>query len=215
MRFASLTLIPVFASALALAGCAGSPDPVFYALSAQKGRTVTSPPLRIEMRHAGLPGYLDRPHIVRRSSAERLELAADERWGAPLDAMVGATLSDDLAERLPNAVVFTESGSISAAADIRVEVEITRFELSADGTVQLQGGSAVRWTTATDAVRLKRHSFTARPASKSTPDLVAAMSLALGELADAIAQTIAEGAPPAKPLPPAEAEPAVVVPIKP
>lgn len=208
MNLASLPRLA--ALALALASCAGSPDPVFYALSAQKGRISPSPALRIEMRRAGLPGYLDRPHIVRRSSAERLELAADERWGAPLDAMVSATLADDLAERLPSCVVFSESGSISTTADVRVEVEVTRFELGADGSVELQAGSAVRWSNAADAVRLKRHAFSVHPASKSTPALVASMSQALAQLADAIAQTVLEGSPspvalPALPTAPAPA----------
>jgi len=197
MNLASLASFPLVALTLALSQvtCAGSPDPIFYALSSPAGRTLPSPPLRIEMRRASLPGYLDRPHIVRRASAERLELAADERWGAPLDLMLSATLADGLAARLPNCVVFSESGSISTAADVRVEVEVTRFELGADGAVQLQAGSAVRWSTGTDAVRLKRHAFSVRPSSKSTADLVASMSLALAQLADAIAQTVLRGAP--------------------
>jgi len=197
MNFTPLTRCAAFAALLALPllGCAGSPDPVFYALSSQNGRALASPPLRIEMRRAGLPGYLDRPHIVRRASAERLELAADERWGAPLDLMVSATLADDLGERLPTCVVFGESGSISSTADVRVEVEITRFELAADGVVQLHAGSAVRWSTGVDAVRLNRHSFSVRPASKSTAELVASMSRALAQLADAIAQTVLQGSP--------------------
>ena len=194
--------------ALALTGCAGSPDPVFYALSSRAGSTVSGPALRIEMRNAGLPGYLDRPHIVRRASAERLELAADERWGAPLDAMVSATLADDLGERLPNSVVFTESGSISTTADVRVEVQVTRFELGLEGTVQLQAGVAVRWSNASEAVRLTRHSISAQPASKSTADLVSA----IGELSDAIAHTIQMGSP--VPSEPAAAEPsAPIVPV--
>jgi uncharacterized lipoprotein YmbA len=198
MKFASRFgfAVSAVAFALASAACAGSPDPVFYALSAPAGQAFSGPTLRIEMRRAGLPGYLDRPHIVRRASAERLELAADERWGAPLDLMVSATLADDLGARLPSCVVFSESGSISTAADVRIEVDVTRFELDADGTVQLHAGSAVRWSTGTDAVRLKRHSFTVRPANKSTAELVASMSRALAQLADALAQTVLQGAPP-------------------
>src|SRR4051794_39326417 len=88
--------------ALPAVSCASSPDPVFYTLSSQTGRMLASPASRIELRRVGMPGYLDRPHIVRRASAERLELAADERWGAPLDTMVSAALADDLALRLPS-----------------------------------------------------------------------------------------------------------------
>jgi hypothetical protein len=206
MKSASLTRFSALAAALALliSACAGSPDPVFYALSAQSGRAAQSPALRIEMRRVGLPGYLDRPHIVRRSSAERLELAADERWGAPLDTMVSATLADDLSARLPSCVLFSESGSITTTADVRVEVEITRFELDAAGVVQLQASSAVRWSVGTDAVRLQRHAFSVRPSSTKTEQLVTGMSQALAQLADAIAQTVAQGSP-APPVDPAAA----------
>src|SRR4051812_734571 len=188
MKFASRFgfAVSAVAFALASAACAGSPDPVFYALSAPAGQAFSGPTLRIEMRRAGLPGYLDRPHIVRRSSAERLELAADERWGAPLDAMVSATLADDLSERLPSCVVFSESGTISSSADVRVEVDLSRFELGADGLVQLQARSAVRWSNGADAVRIQRHAFTVRPASTRPPHLLAAISRALAELADTI-----------------------------
>jgi len=197
MNFTSLTRVAALTALLTvpMLGCAGSPDPVFYALSSQNGRALASPKLRIELRRAGLPGYLDRPHIVRRASAERLELAADERWGAPLDLMASATLVDDLSDRLPDCVVFSETGSISTTADVRVAVEITRFELGADGAVHLQAGSAVRWSSGTDAVRLKRHAFIEQPANKSTAELVASMSRALAQLADALAQTVLEGAP--------------------
>ncbi|MEO6599131.1 MAG: PqiC family protein [Polyangiaceae bacterium] len=198
MNFTSLRFGPALLATLALsmAACAGSPDPAFYALSSQNGRQLQGPALRIEMRRAGLPGYLDRPHIVRRASAERLALAADERWGAPLDAMVSATLGDDLAERLPNCVLFSEAGSISTAADVRVEVEVTHFELDADGAVHLKADAAVRWSAGKDAVRVKRHAITVQPSGKSTEELIASMSRALAQLADAIAQTIVEGPPP-------------------
>ena len=206
------TLALALALGLALPACAGSPDPVFYALSARKGTPRTSPELTIEMRRTGLPGYLDRPHIVRRSSAERLDLSADERWGAPLDAMVGATLAEDVAERLPSCVVYTEAGSITSPADVRVETDLSRFELAEDGAVRLVAGVAVRWTnsarSATDAnapapedpVRVTRHTFSARPASKSTPDQVAALSHVLAQLADAIAASVVQG-PPTVPAP--------------
>jgi uncharacterized lipoprotein YmbA len=182
--------------ALALAGCAGSPDPVFYALSSRQGAVQASQPLKIELRRPSLPGYLDRPHIVRRVTGERLELAADERWGAPLEAMVGGTLADDLAERLPSCIVFTEAGAVSSPADVRVEIEVSRFELTDDGSVKLLAEVAVHWTTP-DGVRVERQALSAHPSSRSTADLVRSMSELLGLLSDAIASSIRKGPPPA------------------
>jgi uncharacterized protein len=189
-----VNLITLLALSLALAGCAGSPDPVFYALSPREGTVLASQPLKIEVRRPGLPGYLDRPHIVRRVTPERLELAADERWGAPLEAMVGGTLADNLAERLPSCMVYTEAGAVASPADVQVEVEVSRFELTADGSVKLLAEVAVHWTTP-DGTRIERHALSARPSSRSTADLVRSMSGLLGLLSDTIAAIIQKGSP--------------------
>jgi uncharacterized protein len=178
-----------------LAACGHSPDPIFYALSARQGNVVTARPLSIELRRPTLPSYLDRPHIVRRVTPERLALAADERWAAPLEEMFGATLAENLGERLPNAAVYAEAGSISATADVRVEVQVARFEMGSDGAVQLSAEVAVRWSGISQVPRLSRQALSATPASQSTADLVACMSFLLARLSDAIARTIETGPP--------------------
>lgn len=177
------------------AACGHSPDPIFYALSARQGNVVAARPLSIELRRPTLPSYLDRPHIVRRVTAERLDLAADERWAAPLEDMFGATLAENLAERLPNSVVYAEAGAISAVPDARVEVQVARFELGSDGTVQLLAEVSVRWAEAGQLPRTSRQALSATPASRSTADLVASMSFLLARLSDAIARTIESGPP--------------------
>lgn len=183
----------VLGLALTLVACARSPNPVFYALSSRPGRALQSRPFTIELRRPGLPSYLDRPHIVKRVTSERLALDADERWGAPLQEMVGATLADDLSGRLPDCVVFTEAGSISAPADARVEVDLSRFELTDDGSVKLLAEVAVSWTALARGPRIDRYALSALPASSHTADLVTSMSLVLGQLSDAIAKAVLRG----------------------
>ncbi len=169
-----------------LGACAHSPDPTFYALSAREGPAIPSRALKIELRRAGLPGYLDRPHIVRRSTAEQLELAADERWGAPLDEMVGATLAENLAQRLPACVVFTDAGPISSAPDLRVEAQLFRFERLADGKVALVADVAVH-AGAAQAPTIQRFAFTQTPAGNSSAQVVASLSELLAKLSDGVA----------------------------
>jgi uncharacterized protein len=185
-------LLVAFLSGSLLVGCAHSPDPTFFALSPQNGRTLQSPPLKVELRRAGLPGYLDRPHIVRRATAERLDLRGEERWGAPLDEMVGATLAENLAQRLPNCVVFTDSGVISAATDVRVEVQLFRFERVADGQVALSAEVAVHGS---GPASIRRFVLSEKPATGQTSDLVTSLSRLLGRLADGIAPLISQNAP--------------------
>lgn len=184
--------------ALWLAGCAHSPDQTFFALSAHSGSAVPSRPLKVELRRAGLPGYLDRPHIVRRATAERLELGGDDRWGAPLDEMVGATLAENLSQRLPSCVVFSDAGAISAAPDVRVEVQLFRFEQTAQGEVVLLAEVAVHSTNdRPDAVQ--RFALREKPAGAGTSDIVSSLSQLLGALSDGIAPMIVREA--AAPLP--------------
>jgi len=176
--------------AAALLACAHSPEPTFFALSAQNGKPVSSGrALKIELRRTALPGYLDRPHIVRRATAERLELGGDERWGAPLDEMVGATLAEDLAQRLPGCIVYTDGGAISSPPDVRVEVQLFRFERVASGDVQLLAEVAVH-STASELSSTQRFALTTKPGSDRASDLVTALSKLLGQLSDGISAMI-------------------------
>lgn len=174
-----------------LAGCAHSPEPTFFALSARPGSAQPSArALKIELRRTTLPGYLDRSQIVRRSTAEQLELAGDERWGAPLDEMVGATLAEDLAQRLPSSVVYTDGGAISATPDVRVEVQIFRFERVASGDVELLAEVAVHAGGAPES-RTQRFALSTKPANGRTAEVVSALSQLLGQLSEGIAAMIA------------------------
>jgi uncharacterized lipoprotein YmbA len=182
----------VAACALLLGGCASSPEPQFYTLFPSRGADLESRPLQIQLRRPGLPGYLDRPQIVRQERAGELELSDFERWGAPLEDMVGSILAQNLAERLPKARVFTEASGISAVADTQIEIDIQRFELTAGGSVELVAQVALHWPRALGAERLDRFAFSRSPKDGSTLQLVVQMSGLLAELSDAIAGGIAE-----------------------
>ena len=171
--------------AAALASCA-SPEPAYYTLAAIPGAAQPGGPKLVELRRPGLAGYLDRPEIVRANSAYQLRLAGAERWGEPLGDLVARILAEDLNLRLPGSSVFTAAGSISAEANATIELDIQRFDADATGQVSLLAQVAVsrgraRASAATRTVRLS-----VQPASASTSDLVAAMSRALGQLADAV-----------------------------
>ncbi len=175
---------------LALAGAASacaSPEPAYFTLAAVPGPARRGGPAQVELRRPGLAGYLDRPEIVRSNSPYSLRVTGAERWGEPLGDLIARILAEDLNNRLPGSSVFTSAGSITAEADATVEMDIQRFDADPSGQVVLLAQVAVsrgraRASAATRVVRL-----TVQPAGPGTASLVAAMSAALGQLADALA----------------------------
>src|SRR5574338_1112351 len=90
-----------------VAGCASSPPTNLYTLSpmgapASETRLPGSTPALVAIGPVTLPDYIDRPQIVTRQSAYRIELAAYEQWAAPLYDMLPRVLAEDLALRLPS-----------------------------------------------------------------------------------------------------------------
>jgi uncharacterized protein len=197
-----LAALPMAAS-LAAAGCASSPEPQFYALFPDRGGTLASVPMEIVLRRPSLPGYLDRPQIVRREQPGKLEFASTARWGAPLENMVGSTLAENLAQRLPSAHVYTESGTISASPDAQIEIDIQRFELTERGKVELVAQVALHWPKTSAPDRIERYTLSRSPKNPSTEHLVEQMSGLLADLADSIAPSLRDGPPPS-PTTPAE-----------
>lgn len=179
------------AVAAGVTGCA-SPEPSYYTLAARPGQAQAGGAQAggaklVELRRIGMAGYLDRPEIVRNNSDYRLRLGSAERWGEPLGDLVARILAENLNLRLPGTSVFTSAGSISATADVTLEVDLQRLDADASGQVVLLAQVAAsrgrgRGTAATQTVRI-----TVQPGGPTTTDLVAAMSTALGQLADRIA----------------------------
>jgi uncharacterized protein len=189
----------LLAGALAGAACGSSPEPQFYALFPHDGSTSASQPLEVQLQRPGLPGYLDRPQIVRQEQPGKLEFAGAARWGAPLEKMVGDILAQDLAQRLPSASVYGESGAISSSPDALVEVDIQRFELSQRGVVELVAQVAVHWPKTDAAAQRERYALSRSPKDRSTTTLVREMSELLAELASSIAESLRSGPPSASP----------------
>jgi uncharacterized lipoprotein YmbA len=178
----------IAASGLLLASCA-SPNPSLYTLDVPPGPVRRGGPRVIELRSVGLARYLERSQIVRSSENFRLDVLSNDWWGEPLDAMIGRTLSRALAQRLPGSAIYLESGAISAEPDATVQVNIERLDQDASGAVRLSAQFAiVRRTTETRAVQIQVPTRGA-----TTDDLVAAMSEAIGQLADRIAGSVAVG----------------------
>jgi len=186
-RFLSSAMLTSAAAAGLLGGCA-SPDPVLYTLAPAAGAAVAGGPRTVVVRDVGLARYLDRPQVVRGTEDYQVALAQNDWWGEPLGRMIGWVLVADLNARLPGTTVVAESGAISGRqAEATVEVNIQSFVPDRAGNVVLTAQIAVERTTR-PAGRVGRNiEITSAMAGNDTKAQVAAMSVALGRLADATA----------------------------
>ena len=169
-----------------LTACA-SPEPNYFTLRALPGAVQPGGLKLVELRRIGLAGYLDRPEIVRNNADYRLSIGSNERWGEPLGNLVARVLAEDLTLRLPGTSVFTSAGSISAEPDATLEIDLQRFDADANGQVVVLAQVAASRTRNRAAANARTLRLVVAPAGATTTDLVAAMSAALGQLADQIA----------------------------
>jgi uncharacterized protein len=179
---------------LALPAACASPNPDLYTMAAQPGPAARVAVRSVEQRRIGLAGYLDRPEIVRSSAAYRLRVASNERWGEPMGGMLDRVFTEDLVERLPGTAVFSESGAISTAPDLVLEVDVQRFDGEASGEIVLLAQVALRHGDVRQSADARTLRLTARPASPAIADHVAAMSHALAQLADNVVAMMPDAA---------------------
>jgi uncharacterized lipoprotein YmbA len=164
-----------------------SPEPNYFTLRAVPGAVVSGGVKLVELRRIGLAGYLDRPEIVRNQADYRLAIGSQDRWGEPLGALVARILAEDLNLRLPGTSVFTSAGSISADPDMTLELDLQRFDSDANGQVVVLAQVAATRTPGRDRSAAQTVRLVVAPADGSTTALVAALSQALGQLADRVA----------------------------
>ena len=170
---------------MALAACS-SPNPALFTIAPVSGAPQADAPKVVVVQQIAIPHYLERSQIVRSSENYRLAVMENDWWGEPLAPMLGRVLAEELGQRLPQSTVLTESGAVSARPDATVEINIQRLDEDAAGNLILQAQVAVRPTGQKQPL-LRSFRFSVRPTAPGIPGEVAAISAALGRLADGIA----------------------------
>lgn len=122
---------PLFIIVLAvLSGCAGSPRINFYTLDAPPYSEVpgTDSSLAILLGPVTLAEMVDRPQLVMRTGGNRVEIIDTNRWAQPLKGEVARVLAANLAREMGTLRVFLHGQGMASDPDIRVAVDILRFE---------------------------------------------------------------------------------------
>lgn len=179
--------------ALALAACS-SPNPALYTISRVSGTAEGGGPNVILLQHIATARYLQRSEIVRSSENYRLDILSNDWWGEPLAAMLSRVLIEELGQRLPQSIVLGESGAISASPDATIELNVDRLDQDAAGNVILEAQAGIRFKAdkskrgrkGNEGPALRSFRFNVRPWFPGAAGEVAAISVAVGRLADGL-----------------------------
>ena len=192
-RFAGAGL----ASLLLTTGCASSVTLNHYTLSSQAVRDRGGPQLEAFAQSVGLgpitlPDMVDRPQLVIRTGEHRVVLAETHRWAGPLKAEVARVLADNLAALLGTRSISFYPQRGTEHADIRVSIDVQRFESILGKTATIDAIWTVRWVDGTQ--QTDRASVQEAVSDGSYDALVAAHSRALLTISQNIVSTIRGGA---------------------
>jgi uncharacterized lipoprotein YmbA len=114
-----------------LFGCASSPKVNFYTLPAPpypEARDADSSRLGILLGPVTLPEMVDRPQLVIRTGDNRVEILDTSRWAQSLKGETARVLAANLARDMGTLRVFLPGQGMTGEPDIRVAVDILRFE---------------------------------------------------------------------------------------
>jgi uncharacterized protein len=177
--------LAAIAFAAAVAACS-SPDPVLYTIATAPGAVQAGGPKVVLVQQIAVAHFLERSQIVRSSENYRLDVMSNDWWGEPLTAMLNRVLVEELGQRLPQSTVIADNGAVSARPDATVEINIQRLDEDAAGKLVLQAQVSVRATRQIQPV-LRSFRVAVVPTAPGVPGEVAAISSAVGQLADGIA----------------------------
>lgn len=186
-------LVPVsfMVLGLLLAGCGESLPSRYYVLNAMapldssipaEGRTLSVMPV-------SLPEYLNRPDVVRRDTDNRLDLAAFDRWAEPLDINLTRVITEDLAHLLQDDGYIVVPSDLSEAGLI-LEVQVLRFERSAEGNAVLVALWQLRDAESAEQLELRRSSFQRPVPGDGFEAVIATMNRLTHELSFEIANAV-------------------------
>jgi uncharacterized lipoprotein YmbA len=180
----------VLSGVAAVAGCGDSPNPALYTIAPVPGAERSGSPRVIVLQQVAIARYLDRTPIVRSAEGYRVDVLANDWWGEPLPAMLSRVLVEELGQRLPQSTVLGEGGAVSARPDATLELNVQRLDRDATGAVLLQAQASL--TVARQAAPvLRSFRFTVPVSGPDTAAQVAAISTAVGQLADGLADLLA------------------------
>ena len=187
-------LMALCVAAALLVGCSRSPRVTFYTLNAvatPEVSALSAVPVSVSIGPVALPDLLDRPQLVVRTSANRVDILESHRWAETLKSEIPRIIAADLDVLLTPAWVSAYPQNAGLDAGYRIMIDIQRFEMTAGEGVALDALWSVRRIDG-GAVKTGR-SQVSEPAGAAGYDaLVAAQSRALAIVSRDLALALRE-----------------------
>jgi uncharacterized lipoprotein YmbA len=137
-----------------------------------------------------IPPYLDRPEIVTRAAANRLELSKEDRWGESVQNGFTSAMERDLAAQVgtENIIIFPWYNTVHI--DMQVQIDVYRFETDSQGIAHLSAKWTLLDSTGKNILYTVECTLTQQSKPGDTTDSVAALSRTIGDLSGQIANMI-------------------------
>jgi len=185
---ARVALMALAAAAGLAAGCGTTPDSAFYTLSAEAGaESARKSNISIAVGPVTVPEAVDRPQLVISTSGNRVKIEEFHRWAEPLKAEIPRVVATQLGRDLgtPRTAAFSDVALTDP--DVRVLIDIQRFESRRGGDATVDALWTVR---ARGEKRITGRTVARESAGDSYESLVAAHRRALATVSRAIAEAI-------------------------
>lgn len=186
---------------VAVVGCSRSPQVTFYTLGSGLPVEVAKAGPIVVVGPVTLPELVDRPQLVLRIAAHRVDILESHRWGESLKSEISRLIAENLGGLLGSGRVSSYLQQSGADAEYRVVVVIKRFEATPGEAVVIEADWSLR--QASGGARITGHSYRHEPfatpvGAEGYDPLVAAYGRALLTISGDIAKAIRVEAAPNK-----------------
>ncbi len=137
-----------------------------------------------------IAAYLDRPQIVTKGSGSEVKLSEFERWAEPLTDNIKSVLANNLSVLVPTERISFYPARLPPDVDLRVAVEVLRFDGSLGGEAVLEARWSLFGSDSDEPILTKRSRFEHATGGPGYDAFVEALNRALEALSREVAQEV-------------------------
>jgi len=193
LRVVLWLLIPVIS---VYTGCAGTQPSRFYSLTAISGIQKIEPKngavngKAIGVGPVEIPSYVDRPQIVTQKGPHQIHVAEFDRWAGSLKENINSVVAENLSVLLSDHMVYVFPWMAVQPVQYQITVRIMRLDAVPGEAVILDAHWWILGKNERGVVQEQRSQIRIPLSGKGYNDIVAAQSMALGELSREMALAI-------------------------